>query len=86
VFAYNVSTDQRYFDLIVPCGIVGKRATSLEKLLGRNVGLAEVSPRISGQLAELLGLRLRTCAREELEAALRAHEENAISLEAAQAH
>src|SRR6266436_9775032 len=24
-FAYNVSTDLRYFDLIVPCGIAGKR-------------------------------------------------------------
>ncbi len=34
-FAYNVSTDLRYFDLIVPCGIAGTRATSLEKLLGR---------------------------------------------------
>ena len=28
-FAYNVSTDLRYFDLIVPCGIANKRATSL---------------------------------------------------------
>src|SRR5882724_2110931 len=35
-FAYNVSTDLRYFDLIVPCGIADKRATSLEKLLGRS--------------------------------------------------
>ncbi len=34
-FAYNVSTDLRYFDLIVPCGIAGKRATSLERALGR---------------------------------------------------
>jgi lipoyl(octanoyl) transferase len=33
-FAYNVSTDLRYFDLIVPCGIAGKRATSLERLFG----------------------------------------------------
>ena len=37
-FAYNVSTDLRYFDLIVPCGIAGKRATSLEKLLGAACG------------------------------------------------
>ena len=33
-FAYNVSTDLRYFDLIVPCGIADRKATSLEKLLG----------------------------------------------------
>src|SRR6516164_6909136 len=41
-FAYNVSTDLRYFDLIVPCGIAGRKATSLEKLLRRDVKLAEV--------------------------------------------
>src|SRR5580765_6129905 len=41
--AYNVSTDLRYFDLIVPCGIADKRATSLEKLLGRTVKIEEVT-------------------------------------------
>jgi lipoyl(octanoyl) transferase len=81
-FAYNASTDLRYFDLIVPCGILGKRATSLEKLLGRNVGLNEIAPRISAHLAELLGLRMRSCAREELESVLRAHEESAMTLQA----
>src|SRR6202047_955607 len=30
-FAFNVATDLRFFDLIVPCGIVGRAATSLEK-------------------------------------------------------
>src|ERR1700730_18255489 len=34
-FAYNVSTDLRFFDLIVPCGIAERKATSLEKLLSR---------------------------------------------------
>src|ERR1700680_4272000 len=42
-FAYNVSTDLRYFDLIVPCGIADKRATSLEKILGHRVNMEEVS-------------------------------------------
>lgn len=76
-FAYNVSTDLQYFNLIVPCGIAGKRATSLEKMLGGRVGLNEVAPRISGHLAELLGLALRNYSRDELETALRAHEESA---------
>ena len=58
-FAYNVSTDLRYFDLIVPCGIAGKRATSLEKLLGRRVEMKEVAPRIAAHLGELFGLDLR---------------------------
>ena len=38
-FAYNVSTDLRYFDLIVPCGIAGKRVTSVERALGRAVSM-----------------------------------------------
>ncbi len=32
--ALNVSTDLRYFDLIVPCGLAGKGVTSLQALLG----------------------------------------------------
>ena len=31
--ALNVETDLRFFDLIVPCGLIGKRATSLRKVL-----------------------------------------------------
>jgi lipoyl(octanoyl) transferase len=46
-FAYNVSTDLRYFDLIVPCGIPGKRATSLERLLGHGVPLDEVRTKLT---------------------------------------
>jgi lipoyl(octanoyl) transferase len=53
-FAYNASTDLRHFDLIVPCGIADRKATSLEKLLSRNVSLAEVKPRLSHHLAQLL--------------------------------
>jgi lipoyl(octanoyl) transferase len=55
-FAYNVSTDLRYFDLIVPCGIPDRKATSLEKLLQRSVSLDEVKPRLSYHLADLLSL------------------------------
>jgi lipoyl(octanoyl) transferase len=53
-FAYNVSTDLRNFDLIIPCGISGRKATSLEKLLQRSVSLSEVKPRLSHHLAELI--------------------------------
>ena len=74
-FAYNVSTDLRYFDLIVPCGIADKRATSLEKLLGRNVKMEEVSPRIAAHLGELLSLDLRPAELGDLELLLRAFED-----------
>ena len=76
-FAYNVSTDLRYFDLIVPCGIEDKRATSLEKILGRGVKMEEVSPRIAAHLGELLGLDLQPAHRDDLDAMLRTHEDRA---------
>lgn len=67
-FAYNVSTDLRYFDLIVPCGLANKRATSLEKLLGRRVEMREVSARIVVHLGEIFGLVPRSSTREAIEA------------------
>ena len=65
-FAYNVSTDLRYFDLIVPCGIADRKATSLEKLLGRSVKREETTPRIAKHLGEVFGLELKEASRAEL--------------------
>ena len=65
-FAYNVSTDLRFFDLIVPCGIADRKATSLEKLLGQAVEKAEVAPRIARHLGELFGRELKKTSKEEL--------------------
>lgn len=66
-FAYNVSTDLRYFDLIVPCGLRGKRATSLERLLGRAVGREEIAPRMVKHFGELFGREMQSAPREMLE-------------------
>jgi len=65
-FAYNVSTDLRFFDLIVPCGIADRKATSLEKLLGRRVETKEVAPRIAHHLGEVFGLEMKEASRFEL--------------------
>ena len=77
-FAYNVSTDLRYFDLIVPCGITGKRATSLEKLLGRRAEIKEVAPRIAAHLGAMFGLELRAAVPDALEAMLRQFEDQPV--------
>jgi lipoyl(octanoyl) transferase len=65
-FAYNVATDLRYFDLIVPCGIAGKRATSLERVLGREVKCGEARERLEARFAEVFGVERVPVAREEL--------------------
>src|SRR6202050_3348078 len=52
-FAYNVSTDLRYFDLIVPCGIAGKRAISLERALDRQVSSQEVQQNLIARFGEI---------------------------------
>jgi lipoyl(octanoyl) transferase len=65
-FAYNVGTDLRYFDLIVPCGITDRKATSLEKLLGRRVSLEEARRRLAKHLGEVFGLQLRPTGQHEL--------------------
>jgi lipoyl(octanoyl) transferase len=82
-FAYNVSTDLRYFDLIVPCGLAGKRASSLERALGRSVSLAEVRGRIAKHFAEVFALTLVPVSPRELEASLLAAEEKRSNLSAA---
>ncbi|MEO7313136.1 MAG: lipoyl(octanoyl) transferase LipB [Chitinophagaceae bacterium] len=41
-WALNVNTDLDYFKYIIPCGIVDKQVTSMEKELGRPVDMGEV--------------------------------------------
>ena len=78
-FAYNVATDLRYFDLIVPCGIVDRKATSLEKLLGRAVYGREVKPYLAKHVAEVFGLVSNEISRQELLERLNASEAMAVS-------
>jgi lipoyl(octanoyl) transferase len=56
----------RNFDLIVPCGIAGRKATSLEKLLDRAVSLKEVEPKMVRHFGEVFGLEMKAGSREEL--------------------
>ena len=57
-FAFNVNTDLRYFDWIVPCGLREKGVTSLERLLGRRVGMDDVAESIVRHFGEVFGLEM----------------------------
>jgi lipoyl(octanoyl) transferase len=80
-FAYNVSTDLRNFELIVPCGIADRKATSLEKLLGRKVKEKDVALRIAKHLGDLLELEMQEAPKKELLEKL-AHVEQAVLISA----
>jgi lipoyl(octanoyl) transferase len=54
-FAFNVSTNLTHFDLIVPCGIADRGVTSLERLLGRTVGMGEVEEAAAESFATVFG-------------------------------
>ncbi len=58
-FAFNVNSDLRYFDWIVPCGLSDKGVTSLEKLLGRVVSMNVVVERVVGHFGKIFGLEMR---------------------------
>jgi len=57
-FAFNVNTDLSYFGNIVPCGIVNKQVTSLEKELGRKVEMNEVKEKAKKHFEEVFNTQL----------------------------
>jgi lipoate-protein ligase B len=52
-FALNVNTDLSYFNWIIACE--GEPVTSMERLLGREIPLAEVEDRITVNFADVFG-------------------------------
>ena len=57
-FAFNVNTDLRYFEHIVPCGLHGKGVTSIEKLLSRNVEMDAVAQRLIEEFGQVFGFEM----------------------------
>jgi lipoyl(octanoyl) transferase len=52
-FAFNVNPDLSYFGNIVPCGITDKAVTSMQKELGRNMDMEEVSSKVIKHFEDL---------------------------------
>jgi len=52
-FAFNVNCDLSYFCNIIPCGIVDKSVTSMQKELSKEVDMQEVQYKLKGHLQKL---------------------------------
>ena len=57
-WAFNINTDLKYFNYIVPCGISDKGVTSLQKELGRVVDLEEAKSIVKEKFAEVFQCEL----------------------------
>lgn len=55
-FAFNVHTDLSYFNHIIPCGIVNKQVTSLERELGFKPDITEVKQKMKGHFANVFDI------------------------------
>jgi lipoyl(octanoyl) transferase len=52
-FALNVNTDLSYFNNIIPCGIVNKQVTSIEKELGFKVNFEEAKEKVKSNFEKV---------------------------------
>lgn len=57
-FAFNVTTDLSHFQLIIPCGISDRGVTSLQKLTGRALPMAEVETAMAAAFVETFDAEL----------------------------
>ncbi|MBK6364231.1 MAG: lipoyl(octanoyl) transferase LipB [Saprospiraceae bacterium] len=59
-FAFNVNTDLKYFDHIIPCGIeeTNLSVTSLQRELGRQVDIFDVSEQLKTQFEKIFKFKI----------------------------
>ena len=57
-FACNINADLSYFGNIIPCGIVDKQVTSMQKELGREMDMEEVKTKLKSHLVCLFEMKI----------------------------
>jgi len=57
-FAFNINTDLSYFGNIIPCGIIDKQVTSLQKELERELDIEEVKNKLKNHISNLFEMEL----------------------------
>jgi lipoate-protein ligase B len=65
-FSLNYETDLKYFDLINPCGLVGKKMTTMAKILGKKISREILSERICFHLKQIFEMEWGKKELEEL--------------------
>lgn len=56
--AFNVNSDLSYFNNIIPCGIIGKKVTSLEKEIGQKISIEDVKNKLKIHLVNLFEMEI----------------------------
>ena len=57
-FAFNVNTNLSYFNHIIPCGILNKQVTSLEKEMGYQPAMQEVKEKVKRNFEKVFNAEL----------------------------
>ena len=76
-FAFNINTDLRFFEWIVPCGLHGKGVTSLQKLLGQTVPMDVATECTIRHFGAVFGMEMQ---RPEQHSNAQSQQTNQISL------
>jgi lipoyl(octanoyl) transferase len=59
-FAFNINTDLKYFDYIIPCGIQNKRVTSLQQELNQAVPMEDLKEKVRSNFEKVFGVEIFT--------------------------
>jgi lipoyl(octanoyl) transferase len=57
-FALNVNTDLSYFNNIIPCGIINKQVTSVEREVGHKIDFMEIKGKITKNFEKVFNVEI----------------------------